>query len=234
MRKYTLYAVGEILLVMIGILLALQVNNWNEGRKFSNLKQGYLERLTNDLDQDTMQISALLLRAGNMQKIIKSLTKNLDSSTSFEILAPSVNEYLREGWIILNFTANSNTYSDLSQSGNMNVFGNNDLASLIKGYYTAIDEIDKDIQINKDWIIPMDVNFSQVTAIFEFDPTTKVLFNEENQTLAMENLIKNKDLFMRNAAGHYWFNLSLIRSVSVLKTKATDLILILKKELNKE
>ena len=31
--KYLLYAVGEILLVMIGILLALQVNNWNEARK---------------------------------------------------------------------------------------------------------------------------------------------------------------------------------------------------------
>ena len=31
--KYLKYAVGEVLLVMIGILLALQVNNWNEGRK---------------------------------------------------------------------------------------------------------------------------------------------------------------------------------------------------------
>jgi hypothetical protein len=37
--KYLLYAVGEILLVMIGILLALQVNNWNEGQK--NLKKGH-------------------------------------------------------------------------------------------------------------------------------------------------------------------------------------------------
>lgn len=32
-RKYLLYATGEVLLVMIGILLALQVNNWNEWRK---------------------------------------------------------------------------------------------------------------------------------------------------------------------------------------------------------
>ena len=33
MKKYWLYAIGEVLLVMIGILLALQVNNWNENRK---------------------------------------------------------------------------------------------------------------------------------------------------------------------------------------------------------
>ena len=32
-KKYLLYAIGEILLVMVGILLALQVNNWNEERK---------------------------------------------------------------------------------------------------------------------------------------------------------------------------------------------------------
>ena len=29
MRKYTLYAIGEIALVVIGILIALQINNWN-------------------------------------------------------------------------------------------------------------------------------------------------------------------------------------------------------------
>ena len=36
-RKYLFYAAGEVLLVMIGILLALQVNNWNENRKAEKL-----------------------------------------------------------------------------------------------------------------------------------------------------------------------------------------------------
>ena len=36
--KYARYAVGEIVLVMIGILLALQVNNWNEARKERKLE----------------------------------------------------------------------------------------------------------------------------------------------------------------------------------------------------
>ena len=40
--KYLLYAIGEILLVMIGILLALQVNNWNEERKLKALEKQLL------------------------------------------------------------------------------------------------------------------------------------------------------------------------------------------------
>ena len=41
-RKYLVYAIGEILLVMIGILLALQVNNWNEHRKTRNTEHELL------------------------------------------------------------------------------------------------------------------------------------------------------------------------------------------------
>ena len=57
LNKYLLYAIGEILLVMIGILLALQVNNWNEHRKaqerqqklYANLKIDFQSRL-NELE----------------------------------------------------------------------------------------------------------------------------------------------------------------------------------------
>ena len=50
--KYLLYAVGEILLVMIGILLALQVNNWNEGRKEQLQIKTYLSNLVDAIKDD--------------------------------------------------------------------------------------------------------------------------------------------------------------------------------------
>ena len=43
--KYFKYAIGEIVLVMIGILLALQVNDWNEQRKINSQEQELLEGL---------------------------------------------------------------------------------------------------------------------------------------------------------------------------------------------
>jgi hypothetical protein len=50
--RYTLYAIGEIALVMIGILLALQVNNWNELRKTKDLEISTLMELKSNLSAD--------------------------------------------------------------------------------------------------------------------------------------------------------------------------------------
>jgi len=46
--KYFKYAIGEIILVVIGILIALQINNWNENRKEKNKEQIILNQLFND------------------------------------------------------------------------------------------------------------------------------------------------------------------------------------------
>lgn len=56
-RKYIAYAIGEILLVMIGILLALQVNNWNEERKRTTLEHKILAEFAASITRDTVLIS---------------------------------------------------------------------------------------------------------------------------------------------------------------------------------
>ena len=55
--KYLLYAVGEILLVVIGILVALQINNWNAHNLDRISEADYLKRLSNDLVRDTLNYS---------------------------------------------------------------------------------------------------------------------------------------------------------------------------------
>ena len=56
LRKYLVYAIGEILLVVLGILIALQVNNWNEARKESDLERQYLEELAENLSADINEL----------------------------------------------------------------------------------------------------------------------------------------------------------------------------------
>ena len=50
--RYLVYAIGEIFLVVIGILIALQVNNWNETRKISSQKKVLLENLQQDFEEN--------------------------------------------------------------------------------------------------------------------------------------------------------------------------------------
>ncbi len=50
--KYLKYAIGEIILVVIGILIALQINNWNEDQKRKALEKNMLENLVENLEQN--------------------------------------------------------------------------------------------------------------------------------------------------------------------------------------
>lgn len=67
--KYLLYAIGEILLVVIGILIALQINNWNEQIKKDQLKDEYTLSMLSDLQLDLQTV--LDMRAYNEEELQK-------------------------------------------------------------------------------------------------------------------------------------------------------------------
>ena len=58
--KYLLYAIGEIILVVIGILIALQINNANTYRKETHTLHGYLRSIKNNVESDKQQIKAII------------------------------------------------------------------------------------------------------------------------------------------------------------------------------
>ena len=66
-RKYLKYAIGEILLVVIGILIAVQINNWNESRKNSIEEKLILESLLENLKVAKKQSESLILNEDIMK-----------------------------------------------------------------------------------------------------------------------------------------------------------------------
>ena len=66
--KYFKYAIGEIILVVIGILIALQINNWNEDRKNNIIEKDFVEKLLIDLKGDIIQLNEVI--EFNERKII--------------------------------------------------------------------------------------------------------------------------------------------------------------------
>ncbi len=56
--EYLKYAVGEIVLVMIGILLALQINNWNNDRIERKLESNILNEILVNLEKDVINLNS--------------------------------------------------------------------------------------------------------------------------------------------------------------------------------
>ena len=77
--NYFKYAVGEIGLVVIGILIAMQVNNWNENRKIRIWEDKFLNDLKRDLQSDKQQLDDVIefqTKKGTALEEIMVLIKN--------------------------------------------------------------------------------------------------------------------------------------------------------------
>ena len=60
-RNYLVYAIGEILLVMVGILLALTVNNWNEARKLLHKEIKIYKEIHSELAETLINVTEKVL-----------------------------------------------------------------------------------------------------------------------------------------------------------------------------
>ena len=78
--KYYKYAFGEIVLVVIGILIALSINNWNEARKNRIEQLILINNIIEDLRLDSIHINKSLSEVGNQKRLVDDLiSKSLDN-----------------------------------------------------------------------------------------------------------------------------------------------------------
>ena len=82
--KYLLYAIGEIFLVVIGILIALQVNNWNEQRIQEQIEKGLLFDLLVDLEETRSDLITDIAKTESMMEFTDSLYISMYGGKYFE------------------------------------------------------------------------------------------------------------------------------------------------------
>jgi hypothetical protein len=134
MGKYLKYAIGEILLVVIGILLALQINNWNENRKLRKAEIETLAEIKTGLNQDIEVLSnnLKLLEAKKVEcrELISHVENKLPYSTKLDSLF--MNVYYHKGYK----TFNNSGYELLKQRG-FDIIINSELRKSITKHYTS-------------------------------------------------------------------------------------------------
>lgn len=131
--KYFKYAIGEIILVVIGILIALSINTWNENRKDENEASFQLSKLKDNLKADKAQIKMVIdldsAYIDNLVYCVKVLSNDVDATKE---------EFIDRFQDMLNtnsFNPIRGTFDGLISSGKIELISNQELLDALFSYY---------------------------------------------------------------------------------------------------
>lgn len=147
--NYIKYAIGEITLVVVGILIALQVNNLNEKRIEKKSMNDYFQKIVSNVQGDIKESEGLLkFRQDHIiscNKVSKALIEN-DFSDQL-LIQTAIFQMIIE--IQLNF--NKDAFESLKSSGYLRYLKNEKLEILLNDYYNQINQIEMFEIDQRDW-----------------------------------------------------------------------------------
>jgi hypothetical protein len=232
--RYFKYAIGEIILVVIGILIALQINNWNEDRKSVIEEALYLKRLLAETNEDATTFNAEINRVKKGIETIITFSKALKNRNSNDsLLVQSANSYFQTGSIYPNFSSSTSTFDDLSSTGNLKVIRNTNLRDSLVKLYAKYEEVKERMRVSTEWALPVDGAFTYEHSIMRFEPASSFLFPETPYEELAKELRDHKLDFINMIATHYWIKMDAIVMLNTLISDTEALKTLIKEELLK-
>lgn len=137
---YSRYAIGEIILVVIGILIALQINNWNEHRKETKELKEYLNKISNNVKQDIQQVERLKIRRDTVRaRAIRSAKALMRKDFS------NIEDILQGQRVFYEFyfIPDKSGFEALKNSQFLGKINNTKVDSLLTLYYSQVEKIHK-------------------------------------------------------------------------------------------
>ena len=222
---YLLYALGEIMLVVTGILIAVNIDDWNEQRKLISQEENYLKRLVAENKQDIESFSALIDEVEISMQSIEAFCEALnDVTTSDSLLLHTAEQYMIYGSVVPIFNSSRSTFDDLSSTGNLKVIMDVSLRDLVVQHYAEIQQVQERMKINSDWALAFDMPFFYETHGMKFVPSTAHLFPKQSQRDLANELRKNSLAYINNTAGGYWADQDAKEQLEKLQDKTIHLI----------
>lgn len=135
--KYLLYAIGEIILVVIGILIALQLNTWKENKQNKKIEQDYLNGIVSNLDEDIIELSDLLKRDSITFKAYTNILMPF-KDPNIKVYTPAfIGGTIAPSQYTHQFDGNSIVFEDMKSSGKINYIKSDALRFALLEYYNA-------------------------------------------------------------------------------------------------
>jgi hypothetical protein len=227
-RKYILYAIGEIALVVFGILIALQVNNWNENRKARNAERASMISLMEEFKKNRTDLQDHIHWKEGVQKqwdIFLNTISDREIPAEQRAIRRPLASYVN--YIISNSTLNS-----LLASGRIENLKNDSLRHMLISWEDVVSDFKQFQEMHRDFVnaelLPVESNLiPYITnrrygfdhSFLKEDPENQLLLN------AYENMTY-QNILLRN---FYWINIQL-REIAELEIRMNEIIRMLERE----
>ena len=192
--KYFKYAIGEIVLVVIGILIALQINNWNDNRNRINKKNTYLKALNLELEANVKLIKNYINITHNDIVEIANTLEKLNSKEAI-FYNDSVLKYNMETRPIYKAIVKNSTFQEFINSGTIDEVTNLKLKNEILSIPVFIGDLDQTYELAvavwNDFQVPYLMKYSNVSD--NWDSIRGVKIVKPNYKKVREAFINNKD-----------------------------------------
>ncbi len=207
LRKYLKYAIGEIILVVLGILLALQVNSCNQ--QYVNKKKGkiLLKNLKTDLTEQLKDINIQMAFETKQTQKVENILKNYYKNLEFDLDTSFFNASSR---LIGRKTFNSNdpTYTAMLSTGQISLIKNENLKNYIISYYQELEQLENMLGSNNTFFVDQiyKPNILQNSYYYDKDlgwnqklaSIAKSEIKDERKELIMANIIAHRAVISKN------------------------------------
>jgi len=217
--KYFKYAIGEILLVVIGILIALQINNWNEQRKDRIREQAILNSLQQDFKTNIVNVNDAYItfsEAYESSVVLLEIVKdnNTINPTEVEDLMDDIINKTKSLDII------TGSLDEIFSTGTFNLIKDEELRKQLSYWSFYVTDTEDDIVIYRDYLfgffIPSLTNklllrnmddpgfFENNLGLSEMTKSNfKIDYNKTLRTIEFENELYNNTLNYKYALNSY-------------------------------
>jgi hypothetical protein len=162
--NYLLYAAGEIVLVVIGILIALQINDWNEERKARQMERVYYCKLLEDVEQDQILLASLSTENEERIERCNEMISLLQERSSRKAIVSAMRGAVAK--TTFTFKPGKSAFEDIKSSGSLHVLSDLVLKDQLINYYSVLDGYVDLVDVNSDAAVAMhyrvDKNFIEI------------------------------------------------------------------------
>ena len=194
--KYLLYAIGEIILVVIGILIALQINNWNQNRLTQKKSFEFHMRLAEELETIANRLESDRNIAIQLVEYIGKSVDILEKRRFSEGSTDTINYTLQNFFKYEKIKSKLNTIEEMKSTGQLGLIYNDDLKNKIYKYSSDLERTSQIYEQGSDILN----NFE----VFDKYVTIKLTGPLQNQIKYNINDLAN-DKYLINKLSRYGF-----------------------------